>query len=225
MRKFVAYILLVAPFYFGTAVCADAPNEVTVTIGADQFVMPVPVGFCVPVTAEDKAVEQMTAAIDTHNVTVATFMACGREGVAPMKDYVLVKVPTQALMAKLEKVDTLNQIERAVAAPKFANMGPTIKQEVEKSAGKVIGGKTEFTGDFGYRGRDADCIYFGGRMNVSVATAGLADSGFNGSCGSVVGGKYLVVHVYDFTPTGKVSELMEQARQIMLSMHPLAKAH
>lgn len=195
----------------------DNPRTQDFAIGPDSLTMPVPDGYCVP-SGKLIGLAQATAAADTTNVTLATFLACGREGVNPFQDYVLLKVPVTALMVKIDKASALDQLEAAMTGPNAPKFDAAMEQRVEGSIGKVIGRKTNVQTNYGYMGRDGDCLYMGGRIQLSVENSAVTPNGANVACLTVAANKILTVYTYDFTPGFNFDVLKTRARAIALTI-------
>lgn len=212
-RLAVALLLLAAPV---AAAAADQPAEAPFRIGEAAMTMPIPAGLCLP-TGDSAAIAQMTAAADGRNVTVADFWTCGAAEQAGTH-YVLLKVPTQVLLMRLPKEDTLASLNATLTGPDSPKFGGDFDRMAKEGIDKVTGLQTKVESDFGYISRDADCIYMGGRVSIAFEAGKPAKPGLVATCMTVVGEKLVNVNVYDNRPDTGINAVMNEAHAIALTI-------
>lgn len=206
------------------AQAADQPAEANFRIAEAALAMPVPSGLCVP-AAQVAALSQMTSAADPSNVTVADFWNCGAPELAG-SHYVLLKVPTQVLVLQVEKADALKQLEAVLSAPGAPMFDGSYDAAVKEGIDKVTGMQTKLKSNFGYIGRDADCLYMGGRVDISIGAAKTpTGGGLVAVCMTVVGKKLLSVNVYDARPGADIKALTAEAHALSQTIHPANPAN
>ncbi|KUR70435.1 hypothetical protein AQZ52_16580 [Novosphingobium fuchskuhlense] len=210
-----AALLLAAPF---AARAADQPVEVPFRVGEAAMAMPVPAGLCVP-TGQTAALSQMTSAADTRNVTVTDFWTCGAPEKAAER-YLIIKVPTQALLVRIEKASALDMFEKMLSGPDSPRyFGAGIDSQVKEGIDKVIGGQSTVKSDFGYIRRDADCVYMGGKVSIGLNTDKQPAAGMVALCMTVVGQKLVNVNLYDSRPGADITAMLADARAVAQSIH------
>ena len=195
-----------------------ASGAVNFTIADRELAMPVPAGYCLP---EGKAAEiaAMTARTDKDNKTLATFVDCKGQGTtAAMSNYVLVKSPNSAAEFTMDKAEALDLLAAAGTSPDAPKFDEDMANEVADDAEEAFGQRVELTGNVGYAGRDADCVYLAGRLALKSDPNGK--SLWLGACMTVAGGKVLTVYRYDARSTAKVADLKAHAKKVALSIHP-----
>jgi hypothetical protein len=199
-----------------TAQAAEPDQSAEFRIGEAMFSMPVPDGLCIP-AGKVAAMSQLTRAADTRNVTLLDFWACGSPEQASTH-YVLLKVPTNALLLTLDKAATLDAVEKTLTGPDSPRFDTAFDTEVKQGIDKVTGLDTKVQSNFGYTGRDGDCLYMGGRVAVAKADDKAAVPGLVAVCITVVGGKVLNVDAYDNRAGARYQSLQDEAHALALTI-------
>ncbi|MGB7655240.1 MAG: hypothetical protein WBL74_07145 [Novosphingobium sp.] len=195
-----------------------ASGAVNFTIADRELAMPVPAGYCLPegIAAE---IADMTARTDKDNKTLASFVDCKGQGTqAAMVNYVLVKSPNSAAEFTMDKTEALDMLTEAGTSPDAPKFDEAMASEMADNSEEAFGKRIELTGNVGYAGRDADCVYLAGRLALKSDPGGK--SLWLGACMTVVGGKVLTVYRYDARSTAKIADLKAHAKMVALSIHP-----
>ncbi len=201
----------------GTALAAV--KLVKFQIGAVRLVMPLPQGFCEP-TGSMIGLAQAAAAADRQNVTVVTLLACNRSPkLEPWRNYVLIKAPIGLLNTAFSKQAGLNQMDQVFAGPNSPKFDEAMTQKIAEDSEQSLGAQVEIRGQFGYAGRDQDCVYLAGPMQGKVSGVDKVATGQIATCITVTGGRMFAVNLYEIPAVKPISELKAQARQIALSIH------
>lgn len=189
--------------------------SVALQVGPDKLSMPLPTGFCVP-RGYVAGVAEAVAKADDQNVTLATFVNCEhQDDEMAMNNYVIVKAFRKAVMLRFEKASTLDQLDKAATGPNAPRFDENLAKRTSDSLEATTGQRMELTGDFGYAGRDQDCIYLAGRMALKDKPE---KSLLMAACTTVAGGKLLTVYRYDARPTADVAALKAETRSIAVSI-------
>lgn len=214
-----------------STIALAAPNRTTpqraqpVTIGLTTINVPLPAGFCIATSPEDKLLNQMMADGDRDNYTPLIASECGKgTRVEDRAEYFMLKAPKAATMQTTRRGATLTQAARAfassavdvnAAAPKA---GSDMSAEISKH-GKDM--KLGMTADAGFRGRDDVCVYVGGIVDVaaSVQQKPITYKIAFGSCVTAVDQKLLSVnwYSYDLSPATQAA-LMAKAKKLVVAM-------
>lgn len=215
MSKFT-FVLATAAF--STALLAEPTDTAAVSfaIGAQQLEMPLPDGYCLP-TGIMATVAQVMAASDKSNLTLATFDACN-DGNSEngMSRYVLIKVPNTAITAVTTKDQAFPALEAAFNAPTAPKFDAAMQEKVESGYRDTLGTSPTFTGNFGYSGKDADCLYLAGQ--IVVAGEGRTVPMHASTCITVAGSRIVTINSYAVASLRTVAELQAQSRAIAVSI-------
>ena len=200
----------------GTAAAAE--GTAAFTIGTVKLTMPVPDGFCVP-TGANADLAASTAEADRYGATLATFLACNRKpGIHPWSQYVLIKTPLGYQDRLFEKEPVLARMDAEGRGPNTPRLTEEMTEELAEQTENALGERIEMRGSYGYAGRDADCAYLAGPMQMTLRgqtlTARVA------SCVTIVGGKAVSVNIYDFRLAYTVQQLTARTKAIALSIRP-----
>ena len=134
--------------------------------------------------------------------------------------YLIIKVPTQALLVRIEKASALDMFEKMLSGPDSPRyFGAGIDSQVKEGIDKVIGGQSTVKSDFGYIRRDADCVYMGGKVSIGLNTDKQPAAGMVALCMTVVGQKLVNVNLYDSRPGADITAMLADARAVAQSIH------
>lgn len=197
-----------------------AVPEISFKVGAVALKLPQPSGFCPP-SAQDAPMAAANANADPHNLTLATLLACNRSPeIRPWSNYVLIKTPNMLANGTYEKVETLDQMNAVFAGPNSPKFDDKMTDEIGTNTERAIGVRIEITAEYGYAGRDADCVYLAGPMQAQVV--GKTVKGLIATCITVAGGKMIGVNLYHISAAPDMAALKAmkaQVRAIGLSIH------
>jgi hypothetical protein len=207
-------VTVVALGMAGTAIAAN--RSATFLIGSAKLTMPVPDSFCTP-TGKDVEIAATNALADKRSATLATFLACGRNsGISPWAHYVLVKSPNETQAQTYEKEEILARLDAEGNGPNSPRFTEAMTNELAQDTESALGERIEFRGTFGFAGRDKDCVYLAGPMQITLR--GRSVDARAATCLTAVSGKVLTVNVYDFRLAYTVPQLKEQAHAIALTI-------
>lgn len=205
----------------GTALAQD---KVTISIAGIELEAPMPAGYCLP-TGKHKAVAELVAAADTENVTLATLFRCDLMAGdrPPGNDYYLIKTPRKALVLKISRAQLIEELGKEFGKAEWQEGGEKVADlpgRVSESVSGTFNTPVEMTGSFAPRGTDADCIYMGGEVQVSMA--GLSYPIQAGACMTAAADKMLAVYAYDDPETDGIARLMRKSRALAIAFEPVA---
>lgn len=197
---------------------AQQTGIVEMQVGDQSLQFPLPMGFCEP-ASELRAYTQAMAASDPVNVTTSTLVACNRgPSVVWNSNYVLIKAPTRSLQMRTTKAEALPLLEAVFTGPDAPKFDEAMTNEIGNSTERTLGTRLEVRGAYGFAGRDADCVYLAGPLQVE--SQGKKVVGQVGSCITVAGGKLLTVNVYYTGSDDRIAALKASARDIAVSIRP-----
>ncbi|MEW4447511.1 hypothetical protein [Qipengyuania sp. JC766] len=185
-------------------------TTISFNLGNGEVQIPAPEGFCVRDIDNDQTAA-LQAQIDVANDLVGYFERCGEEQTV---EYVLVKIPRD-VPTGLTKDQFLDGMEQELSSPEVqAQLDKGIEQ-ASRNAGDVrISGN-----DIGYRGRDEDCIYIGG--NVQVVAEDVTVSGPAATCLTAANGQAFSVSSYDHSDDPvSLDDLKARSRAVAASLTP-----
>ncbi|MEZ0242099.1 MAG: hypothetical protein ACAH11_01905 [Sphingomonas sp.] len=195
---------------FVVAAPAWAQETASFSIGSVDYTAPIPTGYCLPVSAEDKRRVEAVAAYDDQNLSVLSLVSCGPN--ANNLDSFVVKVAKSQVNRPAKLSDLLN-------GPEFAQSGvlaPVDDREMERIANRETGMDLAVESSIKILGHDDVCGYLGGTVAVSsvdklyVTVAG---------CMTVVGDRLLMVI---FSAPGNnpadITRLRRKARDFAVSI-------
>ena len=201
----------------GTALAAE--KLLKLQIGTVRLVMPVPQGFCEP-TGSMAALAKTNASADPDNATVATLTACNRTpAIEPWQNYVLIKAPNGLINTAVPKETGLDQMDTIFSGPNSPKFDDAMTKKTGDNTERVFGTRVEITGQFGYAGRDKDCVYLAGPMQGKAAGIDKVVTGQIATCITVVGTRMFAVNLYELPAVSPMAKMKAQARMIALSIH------
>jgi hypothetical protein len=202
----------------GAALAAAANSPAAhqdIQIGTVVLRVPLPAGFCKP-TGQDAAVMQLLTASDSRNITHASFVECKDTSA---HRYIQLKTPVQVFNADLDLAETLKSMAEALEEPELAAkfQSKDFRNQIGEEKSKVLGAKTELSGEFGPRGHDEVCVYLGGLVTTTINDA--TETQAAATCMTVVGKRMISINQYEDTTDPKAYEtLMGKARQLALKI-------
>ena len=207
--------------FTGMALCAvlgnvaHAQTTVGFTVASQQFELTTPDDFCAPV-GEELQVSQTSAKVDEQNFTPVDLQRCGTFGM----DYMLVKYPREGAVVDMSKADFLKAMgdffdtERGRRA---ADAGfKDSRDNISRGSGGAV--DVDATG-VSYAGKDSDCVYLGGRIDLIVE--GETKRMLLGSCMTVVNNTVITVHSYRIESEASVDALKARSRTVARSLRAL----
>ncbi len=191
----------------------------TIEVGGVKITVPIPDGYCVP----DGMMAEMTkkiADMDKYNATHLTIMKCDEDGsLSPEPDYFILKTPMTMLTMDVNKPGLIASMGAAFANPAFGKMmnGEAMNNEMSSAMSEGFGTKMDFNGETRPLGKDSDCAYIGGVMEMS--TEAMSRKLATAICVTAVGKRTVTINWYgtDTTNEGVVA-LAKKARAIALAM-------
>jgi hypothetical protein len=214
MKTRIAAIFLLA---FLPLASADAADVAKFRIGGEEFSWKLPEGYCLP-RGEYEALAQAGAASDTANVTDVTAYVCDKRGVLS-NEYILLKTPTQALLAKMSRAELLNGLGAEFDKPELAAALKSDEMDKQVSTGltKVFGPDIATKSAIAPLMRDEVCAYMGGK---AVYTFGAkSEAAAVAICVTAVRNKIISFNVYsDFKDISSVSALLPRVRGFALDV-------
>ena len=201
----------------GTALAGE--KLLKLQIGTVQLVLPMPQGFCEP-TGSLLALAKANASADPENTTIATLTACNRTpAIAPWQNYVLIKAPTGLINTAVPKEVALAQMDTIFSGPNSPKFDDSMTQKTGDNTDKAFGTRIEITGQFGYAGRDTDCVYLAGPMQGKAEGVEKIVTGQIATCITVVGSRMFAVNLYELPAVSPIAKMKAQAHTIALSIH------
>lgn len=201
----------------GTALAAE--KVIQLNFGTVQLAMPVPQGFCEP-TGVSAELAKANAAIDSDNTTLATLTACDRSSATePFQNYVLIKAPNKLLNQPFLKVMALAQLDEVFSGPNSPKFDDAMSKKTGDNSERELGTRIEISGQFGYVGRDRDCVYLAGPVQAKAAEFDKVATGQIATCITVVGNRMFSVNLYEVPAVKPIGEMKKQALAIALSIH------
>lgn len=201
---------------------ASAQEKVRISVGGVDLEAPMPAGYCVP-TGKYKTVAELVAAADTENVTLASLFPCDRMSSEqePGSDYYLIKTPRRALLVSVSRPELIAQLKEEFGKAEWQEGGKRVAEipgKASESITDTFNTPVEVKGSFAPRGTDADCVYMGGEVQVSMA--GLSYPIQTGACMTAAANKIVTVYIYDDPEEGGVVRLMRNARALAIAFQP-----
>lgn len=190
---------------------AQRGGNLSFSVGAVDFVAPLPAGYCLPLGAQAESAKR-TAALDTDNVTLLTLDSCGAG--ADASDYAIVKTPAAL-------VDTPMTLRKLLRDPAFARQTrPEAPADAEKAMEDDLsaraGAPVDLVGGVGGMGHDEVCGYLAGTISAQGSASGVFSLG---GCMTVVGGRVVTIFFYGRGgDVATVRRLMAKARAFALSI-------
>ena len=201
----------------GTALAGE--KLLKLQFGTVRLVLPVPQGFCEP-TGSMAALAKANASADPDNATVATLTACNRTpAIEPWQNYVLIKAPNGLINTAVPKETGLDQLDKIFSGPDSPKFDDAMAKEIADDTERTRGARIEITGQFGYAGRDTDCIYLAGPVQRRVEGVDKVATGQIASCITVVGARMFSVNLYEMPAVSPIAKMKAQAHTIALSIH------
>lgn len=209
MKHHVAGALLL----ISASQAAQAETAASFRFGGVEFEVPLPAGYCLP-QGQDIDVAQVLAAADHSNVTHLTLQRCHHED-GPLLDYILIKTPTQALLARVGREELLEGVGQAFDAAPFASAieSGEFLSEAAEGLSSATGTLVDMSGGIRPLGRDSMCAYLGGIVEISSGVASYSIS--IGSCITAISDRVVAVHWYGpDTGSAGVAALLTRARRL-----------
>ena len=201
----------------GTALAGE--KLLKLQIGTVRLVLPVPQGFCEP-TGSMAALAKANASADPDNATVATLTACNRTpAIEPWQNYVLIKAPNGLINTAVPKETGLDQLDKIFSGPDSPKFDDAMAKEIADDTERTRGARIEITGQFGYAGRDKDCVYLAGPIQGKAAGVEKVATGQIATCITVVGNRMFAVNLYELPAVSPIAKMKAQAHTIALSIH------
>lgn len=218
--KPIHMVLAAALSCWSGAAAAQTSTTVDFSIGTVRLQARLPAGFCIP-TGAATAAAQRVAAGDPEQETVLTLYPCSDMRGQGVSEYYLVKVPKTALHTPITRTDLIAQVTAELADPNFSaeRLSEDASRDASKSVSEAQGQTTQIKTDLRPLGRDKDCAYIGGRVDLSTATQQL--SSLVGGCISAVGNRMIFIFRYgpgNFVPDS--AKLLPKTRELLLSITP-----
>lgn len=179
-----AFVAVAAP-----ATPTPKPSNITVSIAGFDMTIALPEGMCAP-TGDAAAVAEANAALDTHNLTLATLVDC-RPGKQPFDEYYVFKASRSNLSAEIDRADFRNRIGPAFAVVDW----DAVAAHGTAAANAQLNGSIKIEpGQLTPLGQDDVCAYIAGGGEIS---AGSQKARFTAiGCLTVVRRKLLSIYKY-----------------------------
>lgn len=196
----------------------NSQNLKTIQIGATAIDVPIPDGYCLPTTAEDKAVEQLMIAVDTQNFTHAIMTECGKSSSYKDKaEYFMLKTPSNALLMVSKRADVLKELS-ALIGTDFMD-GKAILNDAAKSFDEIVPVGFALDGDIGLKAVDDTCAYFTGVTNVSATKLGDNYKVAAAGCITTVDGKLISINWYGYdVSVDGIKKLQAKVKSFVVTM-------
>ena len=201
----------------GTALVGE--KLLKLQFGTVRLVLPVPQGFCEP-TGSMAALAKANASADPSATTFATLTACNRTpAVEPWQNYLLIKAPNGLDKTPFTKAAGLDLVEKIFSGPNSPKFDDAMTQKTADNNERAFGTRIEITGQFGYAGRDTDCVYLAGPFQGRVEGVDKIADGQIASCITVVGARMFSVNLHEMPAVSPIAKMKAQAHTIALSIH------
>lgn len=216
--KPIRMMLAAALSCWSGAAAAQTSTTVDFSIGTVRLQARLPAGFCIPTGAAATAAQRVAAG-DPEQETVLTLYPCSDMRGQGVAEYYLVKVPKTALNSPTTRAEMIAQVTAELTDPNFSaeRLSENASRDASKSVTEAQGQSTEIRTDLRPLGRDKDCAYMGGRVDLSTSTQRL--SALVGGCISAVGGRMIFIFRYgpgNFVPDS--AKLLPKTRELLLGM-------
>ncbi len=195
-RILISLALLIFGAQLTFAESANQNETVAINIGGTPIIAPIPAGYCIP-SGKFVTVAQLLAAVDRRNVTHATFYACADgKNIDKNADYILLKTPNEALIAKLTLNKLLTEIGSVFDNTFFikAINSEKMDHDLEKSMKSVLHTDVNAAVNIRPLGKDDRCAYMGG--TAKLEGSGLTSNVAVGLCMTVVGDRLISINYY-----------------------------
>ena len=185
------------------------------TVNGKAFTMPIPQGYCLP-DAGTVALADKVAALDSMNLTHATFDRCGSFGV----DYAHIKSPRQPQPVPIPRAEFLALVARELQTAQ----GQQLVEDTIENAGREVSKETnnEVKIDNAvpkFAGQDDVCVYLAMTGDVTSPQGVVSMNGM--ICMTLIGGEFMNINTYAVAgPTVTPDQLKARARAITLSITP-----
>lgn len=213
-------VMLGSAFFIATAVATSAleTRYVDVQVGTVTLRVPTPIGYCVP-KGDRVARYAKLAAPDQKNITLLSLSDCRRN--TATNRYLLIKTPIDALDVPFDRTEFLTELAEAVREPEFDDKMKTIAKEVGADKSKATGVPTKMVMQYAPRGRDAVCVYMGGK--AATTKQGEIQNQVVGTCMTVIGGRFVALHSYEDTNDPQAyRRLLPRLKQWALQIKPVS---
>lgn len=213
-----ALFLLAAALATSSVSAADTAAPAGFRVGGVDFSLPLPKGYCLPQGVQID-IAQMIAAADPNSVTDLTLVQCGVTIGTGANDYTLIKTPTAALAAAVDRPQLLASLGAEFDKPETLKMlqSDEFDRKVSEDAGKAIPGKPQFAGDIKPLGRDDVCAYLGG--TTKVTGNGISYLQAVGTCITSIGNRVVVVNRYGTkADDAGIAALLREAKAVALTI-------
>ena len=194
------------------AAAQDKPaKELSFAIAGEDYVMPVPGGFCLLTGMEKSLMEQFGKA-DTANVTPVDVHRCGTFGT----DYVQIKSPIGIPSLPIPREQFIPLLGEELKKQHLIDQG---FEAGRKNVDAMTGGEIDMQVDrIGYVGSDEQCAYISGAVQVA-AGENKPHKVLVGSCGTIVGTRHLFVHSYAREDANiPIEQLMARSKAVALTI-------
>ncbi len=205
------------------AMANSAPSRATeVAIKGDQvqLSLSIPSGVCLPDAEQSQKFERITSAMNKTNLDLFIFLTC-KNGkiISPKDDYTMLQVKRSQTLNFVQRLFAVTVIDSSMKSQLPALDIKAMNSQVNQNIKDKLGSQPGINAAFGYLGRDDACVYAGGRMSFDPKQH--VSSGIVVSCYSAVAGREISISRYNYAPAAKLSDLMKQARTILLSIHQI----
>ncbi len=194
---------------------AHAQSVATFDVGATNFSVAIPKGYCLPTKAQDVERMRYAASLDNESITSASLVACGPN--PDIADYILIKTPVGMVDQEITLTSLLGNLGPDFDKPVGADIPiPETEARIGDALSQRTGNDVKVGVAIGPRGHDDVCAYTGGTIRATNVAGGAVAIG---TCVTVVQGKMFAIHVYwpgEESAVGKT--LLQRARAVAVGL-------
>ena len=214
-----AFMAGVAIIGFNLTLPANAASKVqTITIGATKIDVPIPTGFCVSESAQDKAGDELMALGDPDNITHMILSECGKSKSYQGKaEYFMLKTPRQIVLAEIDRKTALQEFAAVIASNAVDTK--QAMNNANRDINKVMPVDMNIVGDIQLRGQDDICTYITGAADVTAEKVGAAYRVALAGCLTTVDKKLISVNWYSYEVTpASIEKMKAKAKALIIAM-------
>lgn len=193
-------------------------QDIRFSIGARDYAMTIPDGFCLP-EGEMVAAAESVARTDTSNFTLASLYRCDVEMIYTDR-WLLIKTARNLTDMDLsERERWLPAWERFFSASEDGRVDESIIEDTERAASEELGTELDIATSRTSAGRDGNCAYTLGQAMVRMGEARQKLRTAGGLC--IAGGRAISFHAYDNREDASSDELLERVKDFYAAVRPV----